>query len=585
MNDIFSDFTAQITSRSNLILAEGHPFLWVAGMRVLYWCMLVVTMLLLLCEIVISQLCKSLITMVDGFYTLFILMHMALPHPQSASIISTPVSSLGSPPSPPHASLSLAALPRSLRADSPVKPIPGTQTVPGGSDTSDQSNHETPSLVNSHKLSSPTMSPKTQNCGLSFTNSRIQSVGVFISALLLASLCISYFLEIISFILKPHPVQHPVLLVVVGAVSVLHKMLVFGLNWDQLKGERTMSGKQEVTESYFEVNHKVLPEADSRGQEESKDIVQSNAQSASHNFFLNRALVFSNPGTSSIPDTDSKTLQQLPEVSCEEASNIAGFPDHKNTFKTSSICKFSALIETPAPSNKWPVCPLSFILVIRGLFTSLLALINSLMTLLIAPQLLHSSGTCSILVYLDPGLSLLAVVTLVATAVPQVYRYGLLLLQASPPHICVSDLGRRIASVPGVQAVHDLHVWQLTESLIVASVHVHCYTGFPVHRCADVMAGVTKVLHNVGVSCCTVQPEFASCSGSPSGSEGNASPVIHREYLSSPPLPACSLACGKACAGSMCCSLLEEDTQSVLTPPAGELKEDPQTLVFENTFL
>ncbi len=64
----------------------------------------------------------------------------------------------------------------------------------------------------------------------------------------------------------------------------------------------------------------------------------------------------------------------------------------------------------------------------------------------------------------------------------QVHRYGLLLLQATPPHICVSDLGKRIGSIPGVQAVHDLHIWQLNESVMVASVHVHCHSGFPAHR-------------------------------------------------------------------------------------------------------
>lgn len=62
------------------------------------------------------------------------------------------------------------------------------------------------------------------------------------------------------------------------------------------------------------------------------------------------------------------------------------------------------------------------------------------------------------------------------------YRYGLLLLQATPPHICVSEVEQRIASVPGVQAVHDLHIWQLAESLMVASVHVHCTARFPTHR-------------------------------------------------------------------------------------------------------
>lgn len=77
---------------------------------------------------------------------------------------------------------------------------------------------------------------------------------------------------------------------------------------------------------------------------------------------------------------------------------------------------------------------------------------------------------------------MVAVVVLLATALSQVCRYGWLLLQAVPPQVCVSDLVRRIASVPGVQAVHDLHVWQLTESCLVASVHVHCHAGFQIHR-------------------------------------------------------------------------------------------------------
>ncbi len=105
-----------------------------------------------------------------------------------------------------------------------------------------------------------------------------------------------------------------------------------------------------------------------------------------------------------------------------------------------------------------------------------------------------------------------------------------------------------------------------------------------VSRCADLMSGVTRVLQSVGVRCCTVQPEFTSGSGSSAGS-GEASPVIHREDPSLPPTPACNLACGKACTGSMCCSLLEEENRSMLAPPTGETGEDSQTLVIENTIL
>ncbi|XP_007545131.1 zinc transporter 1-like [Poecilia formosa] len=162
----------------------------------------------------------------------------------------------------------------------------------------------------------------------------------------------------------------------------------------------------------------------------------------------------------------------------------------------------------------------------------------------------------------------------------------MLLLQVSPPHMRVSDVGRRLAGVPGVQDVHELHVWQLTESLTVASVHVHCHAGFTSNSYADVMSGVTKVLQNEGVSCSTIQPEFTSSSSAIRGDE--AATFVHREDPCSRPLPQCSLACGKACAASMCCSLLErteEQTQSVQRSGTGESKEDPQTLVIENTFL
>lgn len=212
-------------------------------MRVLHWCMLGVTILLLVCEVTISQLCKSLITLVDGFHTLFTLMRMALPPPQPASVIKPPLSYLDSPVSPPHASSSSSAA------------LPGTQTATDGSTMPDhpptpRPHREAASPVNSHQLFSPEIRPPAVGCGVSHTSSRTQPVGTFISTLLLASLCLSYIMEIIGFSLEPHPVQRPLLLVAVGAVSLLHKMLVLWLNWDQLQDEKAGA------ESHLEVNHK-----------------------------------------------------------------------------------------------------------------------------------------------------------------------------------------------------------------------------------------------------------------------------------------------------------------------------------------
>uniref|UniRef100_A0A1A8MJD7 Cation efflux protein cytoplasmic domain-containing protein n=1 Tax=Nothobranchius pienaari TaxID=704102 RepID=A0A1A8MJD7_9TELE len=522
------------------------------------WCMLGVITLLLLAQITTSQLCKSLITMVDAFHTLFILVHMVLPRPPTADIIKPPAS-------PSHAASFLGEQPASA---SDVK----------------HSDHEASTL-----FSSTTTSPTAPSCSLSFPGSRMQALGVFISALLLTSLCISYFLEIISQILDPHPVQLPLLPVAVGVAGLLCKVLPFVLNWDQLQdGRWAESFNQAEAGSRLRMSPKGQAGGASRGQGEAQTVVQSNIPAA-HDSLHSVPLVLCNPGTSSIPDINCKN-QQKQEILSEPEIRAAGFisESHSNTSccdghpddpSTSSVCRSSPLPETSVRNSCRTLCLLSFVFVIRGLFTSVLALINSLVTLFIASQFLHCSAASSILVYLDPGLSLLAVVSLIAAAAPQVYRLGLLLLQASPPHVSVSDLRRRIVDVPGVQNVHDLHIWQLTESLVVASVHVHCYAGLPVHRFADLMSGITKVLQNVGVSCCTIQPEFTT-SGSPSCSEGNPK----RNTCPSPPLPTCSLACRRACAAHMCCSLLEEKW-SLLRPSAVETRDEPQNLVIENTFL
>lgn len=202
-----------------------HFIFSVAGMRVLHWCMLGVTILLLVCEVTISQLCNSLIMLVDGFHTLFILIHMALLSSQTADKLKPPLPILKRGASPPRASSSSEALPTNLPAESSIKPLPGTEAATDGPTLPDQAPTPTPAL----------------HCGLSYTNCRIQAVGAFISALLLASLCLANIMEIIGFSLEPQPVQRPLLLVVVSTVSLLHKMLGLWLNWDQQKTSETDS--------------------------------------------------------------------------------------------------------------------------------------------------------------------------------------------------------------------------------------------------------------------------------------------------------------------------------------------------------
>ena len=46
------------------------------------------------------------------------------------------------------------------------------------------------------------------------------------------------------------------------------------------------------------------------------------------------------------------------------------------------------------------------------------------------------------------------------------------LLEATPRHIALSDVHERIASVPGVDSVHDLHLWTVTSGVVAMSGHL-----------------------------------------------------------------------------------------------------------------
>lgn len=64
---------------------------------------------------------------------------------------------------------------------------------------------------------------------------------------------------------------------------------------------------------------------------------------------------------------------------------------------------------------------------------------------------------------------------------PRTWRLGRaavrILVQAAPAHVDVSAVQARLAAVPGVCDVHDLHIWTLTSGMEVASAHLTLDSG------------------------------------------------------------------------------------------------------------
>jgi cobalt-zinc-cadmium efflux system protein len=72
----------------------------------------------------------------------------------------------------------------------------------------------------------------------------------------------------------------------------------------------------------------------------------------------------------------------------------------------------------------------------------------------------------------DPVISVLIGLLVLVSAWRLVKESTDVLLEATPRHIALSDVHARIVSVPGVESVHDLHLWTVTSGVVAMSGHL-----------------------------------------------------------------------------------------------------------------
>ncbi|KAJ4486236.1 cation efflux protein [Lentinula aciculospora] len=107
--------------------------------------------------------------------------------------------------------------------------------------------------------------------------------------------------------------------------------------------------------------------------------------------------------------------------------------------------------------------------------------------------------------YFDPVISLVITVIIFSSALPLVRSASFILLQGVPSTISLDEVRSSILAVEGVLSLHELHVWQLSESKIVASVHVMTSRK---HDFMPVAAKIREALHHHGIHSSTIQPEY-----------------------------------------------------------------------------
>lgn len=117
--------------------------------------------------------------------------------------------------------------------------------------------------------------------------------------------------------------------------------------------------------------------------------------------------------------------------------------------------------------------------------------------------------------------SLVVVALMVRAGLGLVRDSGRIFLEAAPADVDPAELGGRLAAVPGVAEVHDLHVWTITSGEPAMSAHVLVSGGYDCHRVRRDMERVLRGAYRVSHT--TLQVDHAG-GAAPPAARGGAEP-------------------------------------------------------------
>lgn len=156
--------------------------------------------------------------------------------------------------------------------------------------------------------------------------------------------------------------------------------------------------------------------------------------------------------------------------------------------------------------------------------------------------------------YCDPAVSLLITAIILKTSIPLTRATARVLLQATPENISIQDIRQDIEGLPGVVSCHHIHVWQLSDTKVVASMHLQ--VAFPINehsgeKYMQLAKRARKCLHGYGIHSATIQPEF--CLDRQHRHAGDAAALRMDGGLDGTGENACLLECIDDCQAEGCC--------------------------------
>ncbi|KAI1089579.1 cation efflux protein [Rostrohypoxylon terebratum] len=111
--------------------------------------------------------------------------------------------------------------------------------------------------------------------------------------------------------------------------------------------------------------------------------------------------------------------------------------------------------------------------------------------------------------YADPGISMGIALMILVTSIPLVKNSGKILMQSSPKDVPLDDVKHDLEKIPGIESVHELHIWRLDQKKSIATAHI-VVSNTEMSDFMDRARTVGECLHAWGIHSATLQPELAT---------------------------------------------------------------------------
>ncbi|XP_009471288.1 PREDICTED: zinc transporter 10 [Nipponia nippon] len=146
---------------------------------------------------------------------------------------------------------------------------------------------------------------------------------------------------------------------------------------------------------------------------------------------------------------------------------------------------------------------------IRGVLLHVMGDALGSVVVVVAATIFHvlplGNAPCNWQCYIDPSLTIIMVFIILSSAFPLIKETSIILLQMVPKGVNMQLLTDRLAHVPGVSSLHEVHVWELAGGKNIATLHIKCQTPTDYQ---DAAYKIRKVFHEAGIHSVTIQPEY-----------------------------------------------------------------------------